>query len=181
MEGGAEPGSMAELSDTAYLQLNHLAIASGLIDLIDVELSRGEAVVQTLIREAHAAGSPVAVICSSHDFHRTPSEAEMTERLLQMALLGADLPKLAVMPHSERDVLTLLSVTQTVSEQLQKPVITMSMGALGAVSRVAGGAFGSALTFASTGVASAPGQMQLEDLKVSLKMLYHRENDVTVS
>ena len=38
----------------------------------------------------------------------------------------------------------------------------MSMGALGAVSRLAGEAFGSAMTFANPGQASAPGQVPLD-------------------
>ena len=38
----------------------------------------------------------------------------------------------------------------------------MSMGALGAVSRLCGEAFGSAMTFANPGTASAPGQVGLD-------------------
>ena len=76
---------------------------------------------------------------------------------------GADLPKLAVMPNSPSDVLELLAATAEMAEQHpETPVITMSMGALGAVSRLCGETFGSAMTFANPGQASAPGQVALD-------------------
>ena len=39
------------------------------------------------------------------------------------------------------------------------PVVTMSMGALGVVSRMAGEIFGSCITFGAVGEISAPGQI----------------------
>ena len=53
----------------------------------------------------------------------------------------------------------------------QTPVITMSMGALGAVSRLCGEAFGSAMTFANPGQASAPGQVALDVVNEVLESL----------
>lgn len=85
---------------------------------------------------------------------------------------GADLLKLAVMPQDAADVLTLLSATLEMSEKYAKqPVVTMSMGAKGAVSRLAGEVFGSAMTFGSAGVASAPGQVSVPELKMALEVL----------
>ena len=111
-----------------------------------------------LVEQAHSAG--VAVVCSSHDFAKTPPRAELVCRMVQMQQAGADLPKLAVMPQSRIDVLELLAATAEMAEHHpETPVITMSMGALGAVSRLAGEAFGSAMTFANPGQASAPGQV----------------------
>ena len=111
--------------------------------------------------QAHKAG--VTVVCSSHDFHKTPSRTEMVTRLTAMQQAGADLPKLAVMPNSPSDVLELLAATAEMAEQHpETPVITMSMGALGAVSRLCGETFGSAMTFANPGQASAPGQVALD-------------------
>ncbi len=53
--------------------------------------------------------------------------------------LGADLPKIAVMPQSPQDVLTLLAATLTMKEKYAtRPLITMSMGKSGGVSRVTG-------------------------------------------
>ena len=73
-----------------------------------------------------------------------------------MQALGADIAKLAVMPRSRQDVAALLAVTAEMAElHPQTPVITMSMGAPGQISRVAGGAFRSAATFAAAGSTSA--------------------------
>ena len=51
------------------------------------------------------------------------------------------------------------------------PLITMSMGALGMVSRVSGQVFGSAATFGSAGTASAPGQVPVVELRKMLATL----------
>ena len=120
--------------------------------------------------QGHAGGT--AVVCSSHDFVRTPPQAEMVARMCAMQKAGADLPKLAVMPQSRRDVLALLAATAEMAElHPETPVITMSMGALGGVSRLCGEAMGSAMTFASAGKASAPGQIELDVLAPVLDRL----------
>ena len=122
------------------------------------------------IAAAHAAG--VKVVCSSHDFRKTPPRAELVERMLRMQQAGADLPKLAVMPTCRTDVLELLAATAEMADQNpETPVITMSMGALGAVSRLCGEAFGSAMTFANPGTASAPGQVPLPVVEAVLESL----------
>ena len=60
-------------------------------------------------------------------------------------------------------VIALLAATAEMADHHpETPVITMSMGALGAVSRLCGEAFGSAMTFANPGTASAPGQVGLD-------------------
>ena len=82
-----------------------------------------------------------------------------------MQAAGADLPKLAVMPQSRRDVLALLAATAEMADlHPETPIITMSMGALGGVSRICGEAMGSAMTFACAGKSSAPGQIELDAL-----------------
>lgn len=111
-------------------------------------------------------------MCSSHDFHKTPPKAELVSRMVAMQQAGADLPKLAVMPQSRADVLELLSATAEMTDHHpETPVITMSMGPLGAVSRLCGEAFGSAMTFANPGTASAPGQVGLDVVNAVLDSL----------
>ena len=96
----------------------------------------------------------------------------MLGRLRAMADAGADAAKLAVMPRGPHDVARLLGVTARASEELDVPVVTMSMGGLGAVSRVSGAVFGSALTFATAGGApSAPGQLPVERVRAMLELL----------
>ncbi|MEL0551054.1 MULTISPECIES: type I 3-dehydroquinate dehydratase [Enterobacteriaceae] len=163
-------GGETELDDDAYFALNRLAVASGLVDLIDIELFNEETQIRALVAEAHAAG--VKVIMSNHDFQKTPPQNEIVDRLCRMQELGADLPKIAVMPQSPQDVLTLLGATLTMKEQhATRPLITMSMGKMGGVSRVTGRLFGSAMTFGSVGQASAPGQIAVGKLRELMDIL----------
>ena len=93
--------------------------------------------------------------------------------MVAMQQAGADLPKVAVMPQSRIDVLELLAATAEMADQHpETPVITMSMGALGAVSRLAGETFGSAMTFANPGQVSAPGQVSLNIVNEVLDALH---------
>lgn len=164
-------GGRRAISDTEYEALCRQLCECGAIDLLDVEAYRSEGILQRLTRHAHANG--VKVVGSNHHFDRTPSEAILVETLLYMESQGVDLPKVAVMPESERDVITLLSATVRYYETGgRKPVITMSMGQLGAVSRLAGELTGSALTFATVTDASAPGQMPIRAVRDGLKLLH---------
>ena len=103
------------------------------------------------------------LVLSSHDFEKTPPRDVLVERYRQMEALGGDLPKIAVMPQSQRDVMVLLSA-MTEASAACGPLIGISMGELGKLTRVRGGAFGSVMTFASKGKASAPGQIDAETL-----------------
>lgn len=151
-------GGKLKLDTEDYTALNLAAIESGLVDLVDVELSRGKDTMKTLVEAAHRAG--VKIIASRHDTTATPSKDVIVGHLCEMQQLGADIAKFAVMPQSDRDVLTLLDATLTMREEHRKtPVITMSMGRQGAISRICGSVFGSAITFGTAGKASAPGQL----------------------
>lgn len=164
-------GGELEISTAAYVELNKAIIDSGNADLIDVELFTGEAQVKELIAHAHDKG--VRVIMSNHDFDKTPSYNEILTRLKSMQTLGADIPKIAVMPTCKADVITLLQATNDMHENFaDRPIITMSMAGTGVLSRLCGEVFGSALTFGAAKKASAPGQMGVEDLKTVLSLLH---------
>ena len=122
------------------------------------------------LRAAHEKG--IAVICSSHDFAKTPAREELLRRFRAMEALDADILKLAVMPQSPEDVLTLLSATAEMDAAGSRPVISMSMGRLGAISRLCGEVFGSSCTFGAVGKASAPGQMNAADLDTVLNLIH---------
>lgn len=154
-----------------YVKLNQNAAKTGLIDLVDVEAFTGDEAVKAVVETAHANG--VKVIASNHDFHKTPEKEEIVSRLRKMQELGADIPKIAVMPQNKKDVLTLLAATEEmVSEYADRPIITMSMSGTGVISRLCGEVFGSALTFGAVGKVSAPGQMGIEDLTTVLGLLH---------
>lgn len=166
-----EEGGEKAIGVKEYVEMNRKAVLSGCVDLIDVELFRGGETVKQ-VKEA-AAEQGVYVIASNHDFHATPSKKEIISRLREMQELGADILKIAVMPQNRKDVLTLLEATEEMSSEYAKcPLITMSMSGKGAVSRICGEVFGSAVTFGSAGHASAPGQMDADRLRETLLLLH---------
>lgn len=168
-EGGAR-GIEAQ----SYEALLGSAVRSGRGQLVDVEVFMEGLDAEGLIQRLHAAGG--IVVASNHHFDATPPEEEMEAILEEMERLGADVRKLAVMPRTPEDVLSLLRVTRRASQRGVHPVITMSMGRLGALSRISGALTGSAVTFASAGEASAPGQIPIEEMQRLLRMLDCRED-----
>ena len=167
----AKEGGEKAISNKDYKALNMAVAKSGYVDLIDVEAFTGEEIVKSMIQEAHSYG--VKVIASNHDFDKTPDKEDIVGRLRKMQDLGADIPKIAVMPQSTEDVLTLLSATEEMRRcYADRPVITMSMAGTGVVSRMCGEVFGSALTFGAAGKVSAPGQIDVEELRTVLGIIH---------
>lgn len=169
-----QEGGMQEFSQQEYCALMNTVLTSGYIDLADVELFLGEKLVKELIEAAHRAG--VFVVASNHDFFKTPTKEEMIRRLCKMQELGADVLKIAVMPNTNRDVLTLLETTVEMNEvYAKKPLITMAMSGIGMISRLSGECFGSAVTFGAARKASAPGQIGVEQLREILQIVHGKE------
>ena len=154
-----------------YKELNLRAAKTGYVDFIDVEIFTGDDVVKEIIDGAHAVG--VRVIASNHDFFKTPAKSDIIYRLRKLQDMGADILKIAVMPQSKRDVLTLLCATEEmVTDYADRPIITMSMAGTGVISRLCGEVFGSSMTFGAAKKASAPGQMGVNDLNTVLDLLH---------
>ena len=156
-------GGEREIDPAAYFALNEALGALG-VPMLDLELAlclAHEARAKQAIDALHARGA--VLVLSSHDFEKTPPRDVLVERYRQMEALGGDLPKIAVMPQSQRDVMVLLSA-MTEASAACGPLVGISMGELGKLTRVRGGAFGSVMTFASKGKASAPGQIDAETL-----------------
>lgn len=164
-------GGEREVDLAYYVELNKAMIQSGMVDMIDVELFTGDELVKEIVDFAHS--NKVKVVMSNHDFFKTPPKEEIISRLCKMQALGADLPKIAVMPQEPGDVLTLLEAThEMVTGYASKPIITMSMAGMGVVSRLIGEVFGSAITFAAAKTASAPGQIPVEKLAQVLQLVH---------
>ena len=181
----AAEGGRARLDDSGYSAL----LRSVLDELagwepgrrpsaVDVEVQRG--CLLQVSEQAHGLG--IDVVASFHDFKATPVDDVLEDVLSRMASEGADLAKIAVWPTGADDVARLLGVCARAAAApgegtgLGLPVAAMSMGALGAVSRVAP-VFGSALTFAvvpdeqGETQASAPGQLSIQDVRRCLELL----------
>ena len=161
-----EGGNALGFSKPDYYEINRHVIENGLADLVDLELfSENREEICALIGLAHE--KDVRVIMSSHDFDKTPENEEMMRRLLEMEKLGADIAKLAVMPQTKEDVERLMLITKQVDTKI--PVVTMSMGELGMVSRISGRETGSAFTFAALKKSSAPGQLPVAELVKAIR------------
>lgn len=169
-------GGEKEISTAYYFELNKAVLETGLVDLIDIELFNEEEDIKSFIEVAHA--SKVFVILSNHDFQKTPPKEEIVSRLCKAQELGGDVSKIAVMPASSADVLTLLDATNTMKEQFaDRPFITMSMAGKGVISRLSGEVFGSAMTFGSAKKASAPGQVPVKELRSVLNLMHSNLNE----
>ena len=164
-------GGYIQLTDQEYLSLVQTACQSGCVDIVDIELESGNMLVYQLVEIAHQ--NHVKVLMSYHDFEKTPTVMEMKERLEKMEIMGADICKIAVMPFSYKDVIQLLNTTMEMSEKLTKPLVTMSMGKIGKITRIVGELVGSSITFASVGQSSAPGQLTLEEMQTLLEVIHH--------
>lgn len=167
----SKEGGEKAIEPEAYAALNKAVAQTRNADLIDVEVFTGDEIVKDIIAAAHENG--VKVVASNHDFDKTPDKDDIVGRLCKMQELGADIPKIAVMPQSKADVLTLLAATEEMyREHADRPIITMSMAGTGVISRLCGEVFGSALTFGAAKKASAPGQIGVEDLAQVLALLH---------
>jgi 3-dehydroquinate dehydratase-1 len=164
-----EGGQRIALDEEGVVALYRAVCAEGAADLLDFEMGNDPSHVAQVRAFTRDAGIPL--VLSFHDFHGTPGTADLAARFAQARELGADVAKVAVMPASMQDVHRLLGATLEASRQLDIPVISMAMGPLGAVSRLCGGVFGSALTFAVGAAASAPGQMPIADVRAGLDVL----------
>ncbi len=164
-----EGGNAIRIPEDAVVALYEAICASGSIDFIDYELSQAPEHCARL--RAASAAHNVGMIASFHNFQLTPPQHELVEILMRAEQQGADVAKLAVMPKSPADVLVLLAATEEASARMNIPLITMSMGPLGAMTRTSGSMFGSALTFAVGQSSSAPGQMPIDELRTALQIM----------
>ena len=160
-------GGQLEISDVDYGKTYQAYLKNPFMDWLDVEMFRDQKVVSDIVQKAHQ--KKVLIVMSNHDFQKTPSQDEIEKRLLKQDQMGADILKIAVMPKSKQDVFTLMNATLKVSQQTTKPLLTMSMGQLGTISRVATANMGGSYSFGMIGQASAPGQIDVTKLKQILK------------
>lgn len=165
-EGGQFPSS-----GEAYAQLVRLAAEDPAVSLVDIELSSPEAA--ELIRFLAERGK--RVILSRHSFAETPAFGEILATYLAMDRAGGDILKCAFMPKTEADAGRVLAAAAAAQRETGKPVIAISMGEMGRITRVAGEAVHAAVTFGCLpGEASAPGQLTVSELKEELTRIHER-------
>ncbi len=164
-------GGGADISPAVYDELIRRAAALSPADLFDVELFTEGDNFSGTVEDLHSHGA--LVIGSDHDFAATPHKDGIISRLESMRAAGADICKIALMPGCMEDVLSLLGASLSMKEaHPETPLIAISMGKYGSVSRFAGEYFGSDITFASADNASAPGQIGVKDCLYILDLIH---------
>ena len=138
---------------------------------MDIEMRNGPEFIESVKAVCLAAETPLMLSC--HDFEKTPAQGVIRDTLAQAQDLGANIAKMAVMPSGYDDVLTLMKATlKARRHSVDIPIATMAMGTVGGISRIAGGLFGSDITFAMGRDASAPGQIPIERLRQAMEVVY---------
>lgn len=164
-------GGFKKIPQQARLNLITAAIGAGGVDIVDIEMCNAPSFIESVKKVAKANGTKL--ILSYHNFTHTPDENTLHDKLVQAQDAGGDIAKIAVMPNGYRDVLTLLGATlRARTGAVKVPIVTMSMGTDGVVTRIAGGLFGSDITFAIGKNASAPGQIPVDALRQAMAALY---------
>lgn len=161
-----EGGEKIAISEKEVVDLYREVCAARCADLVDYELANAPDDLRKI--RAVSREYDIAMVMSYHNFQATPAGEEIVAKFVDAEKLDADVAKVAVMPKSLDDVLTLLNATLQGSRAVRIPLITMSMGAYGSLSRMVGAVFGSSLTFAVGQTASAPGQVAIEELRTVL-------------
>ncbi len=135
-------------------------------DAVDIEL--GASICQDVVRAARTNSK--IVIISEHDFDKTPSEGELDIIFKKSIEKGADVVKIAVTPNSPVDAAKLMCFCLKSSKQ--HPVACISMGEVGAFTRVYGHLFGSSITYGFISEPIAPGQLDVRELKRKISKFF---------
>lgn len=156
MEGGLFKGSEKERIE--FL----LAVASE-AEYVDIELQTKREELEKILE------FPVKTIISYHNFNETPPINRLSKIIKEEKKLG-DLAKIAVMPQTIKDTLTILQLLSN-----EDNLIAISMGELGKYTRIIAALFGSPITYASGGISTAPGQLDIEKTRQIIEELKPEE------
>lgn len=157
-------GGYISLTDQEYVELIKDVASLYQPDYIDFEyFSHGEVFDQML-------DFPNLVL-SYHNFQETPEN--LMEIFSQLTALSPRVVKISVTPKQEQDVLDLMNYSRGFKALNPEQIyVTMAMGKLGKISRLANQVTGSSWTFASLDEPSAPGQISLATVLKFREVLY---------
>ena len=168
--GGREEGGKSRTPDAKRASLYQRV--APLVDAVDIELSSGDVLKQA--RPAIEKHRGVLII-SYHNFSGTPADTRLAEIMDHAVAEGADIIKIATFAEREDDVLRLLNFT---SKHRAKRLVSIAMGAKGAISRLVFPLAGSLMTYTST--APSDGQVPLSTLVDGLRLYYPRFNEAMI-
>lgn len=162
-------GGEKEIDVKTYACVLETIMQSKHLDMIDLECYFNDDAINHLVEVAHQ--NDIVVVMSHHNFNHTLTSEEMMTCINDMSSKQADIYKLAMMPNNKEDVFSLLNFTKSASEGIENPLITMSMGSMGVLSRIIGFIYGSSVTFACMDKESAPGQINAKKLNDLLSLI----------
>ena len=169
IRSGREGGQPIPLTESEIVQVHKAVCRTKSVDVIDFELSNLQEHLAALRRISWE--NDTRMIMSYHNFEFTPALDVLQAKFAEAESFAADIAKVAVMSQSLQDVLNLLSATASAKASVKIPLITMSMGEYGSITRLVGGIFGSSVTFGVGQNSSAPGQIPIGDLRTVLDIL----------
>ncbi|MEG1618619.1 MAG: type I 3-dehydroquinate dehydratase [Eubacterium sp.] len=155
-------GGFRNVAELERLKFITYWIEKGMANYIDIELDSSDAFlgqIQNLISD-----SSVRLLLSHHNFHKTYSAEKMMDIFKRMESKGADVLKLAMYAENEDDVKRQIEVAYTYGMKSEKPIIVISMGSLGTISRVFPDFIGGSLTYVAGKESTAPGQLTIKEI-----------------
>lgn len=132
---------------------------------VDIELEDDDPRVVELRDLIRENGYRTRLVCSHHDFQKTPSLRGL-KRLFQACIdKGADVVKIVPYARNTEDNIRIFQFLSLAAGQ-GKDVVAFCMGEKGRLSRIAAPLFGAAFTFAALDEksAAAPGQIAVKDM-----------------
>ncbi|MBN1548884.1 MAG: type I 3-dehydroquinate dehydratase [Syntrophaceae bacterium] len=143
---------------------------------VDVELEDEDVRVDALRTLIQKHGHYTKLICSHHDFQKTPALPALKKLYRACADKGADLIKIVPYAGKIEDNIRVLQFLIWAREQ-KREVVAFCMGDKGRLSRVAAPLFGAAFTFAALDEksAAAPGQIVAKDMMKIFEILNRKE------
>ena len=171
-------GGMVEMTNDMIYGVQEFMAQSGLPDFIDVEVKGfkpeyggiGGRLLQERIDMIH--DERVKVLLSYHDPEEMILASDIVKLVAAMTKYGADMYKVAAMAHTRSEANGLLQATEYLRKRVTAPMVTMAMGEAGKITRIAGGRFGSCMSFAALGEGSAPGQLPADVMRKKLDEVY---------
>ena len=156
-----DEGALKIFSDEKKWQI--IMAVLPMVDMIDIELS--SPLLKQVVMHSRKLGKKVIV--SSHYLKNTPRD--LSSILKRSLSARADIVKIAAKANSFDDVMTMLNFTQ---HHRKHNLITMSLGPLGAISRLILPAAGSQYTYTFLNKPKASGQVDVLTLKSHIKVYY---------
>lgn len=167
-------GGNGDLDPEHYCNLLKMAIQSGCVDLLDVELQMIEnhyVLMNPCLLECKKRG--IELVISKHDFKGTPSLKVLESWADKMRYFGADVLKIAVMAESKSDALKVMALSELENKKSPElQTVFIAMGNAGLITRYAAEFMGSALVFASLDAGTGPGQMPIKQTSDALDLLH---------